>query len=679
MTFRAVLLGLLAAAFLSGVTYFNDFVLRQSHFVGSFLPISVFGGLIIFTLMVNPLLGRVNRRLAMRGPELAVIMAIVFAACYVPGRGMMHYFTTIQMLPHEYQETNIAWHNEKIVDEVVAKRMLADPSANRAEALGGFLTGLGKSGKHIGLSDIPWYAWRVSLGFWVPLLLSILFAMIGLSLVLHRQWSHHERLRYPIAMFAQSLLPQPGHAISSVLKNRIFWVTAAAVICIHTVNYAKRWYPQDMIEIPVIVDFRALAGKVPTFAKWGGGTDLLIFRVFFSAVGFAYLLSTDVSMSMGVAPYLYTYVAGVLTIWGVPVREGGLMSPRIEAFLHAGAYFAMFLSLLYIGRRYYFHVMRRSLMLGGEGAPADAVWGARVFLAGAILFAAQLVIVGLDWQLAALYTIGTVAIFIVVSRIVAETGLFYLHTYHFPCVVLWGFMGAAAVGPQMMMIMMLVSAVLLIDPREALLPFMMNALQLVDRNKVKIGKTASWAALSLVVAFAVAIPATLYWQYDKGIETVSDGWCRYGPPFYPINEVMLAREALPNDELARAESLSGWQRFAEMSPKTSCVVAFAVAAGLVFLTTAARLRFARWPIHPVMFLVLATHQSRNLGGSFLLGGLIKIAVLRLFGSKAYEKVKPAMFGLVAGDMLGGGVTMIIGAIHYFSYGTSPKDYLILPW
>jgi hypothetical protein len=675
------LLGLLAAAVLSGVTYFNDFVLTQSHLVGSFLPISVFGGLIIFTSLVNPLLGKINRRLSLQGRELAVVLALLFAACYVPGRGLMHYFTTLQMLPHHHQREHLSWRKGGInIVDVAPKRMLADPSSNPDKILDGFYTGLGEQHEHISFRDVPWHAWEQSLMFWLPLLLSILLGMIGLSVLMHRQWSRHERLRYPIATFAQALLPEPGHTVSSVLKSRIFWAAAAGVIVIHITNYIYAWYPDKMIHIPTEVDFGAAGKKLETFVQWGGGGDLLVMKCYFSAVGFAYLLSTDISISMGLAPFLFTWVVGILAVQGITVRQGHVLSLAPEKFLHAGAYFAMFVVLIYVGRRYYLTALRRSLFLPArEQIPPAAVWGTRVFLIGTILFAAQLAWVGLDWQLAVLYTLGTVIVFVVVSRIVAETGLFYLHSYTFPCMVLWGFLGPTAVGPKMLVIMMLVTSVLLIDPREALLPFMMNGLVLTDTKKVRAGRTASWAAVALIVAFAVAVPVTLYLQYDHGVLKAGDGWTRH-VPYFPFEEVRKVRDELSEaGKLDLSNSLSGWERFGEIAPDTPCIVAFGIAAGLVFLCTVARLRFARWPLHPVMFLVLGTYQSRRMGASFLLGGLIKMTVTKLFGSSTYEKAKPAMFGLVAGELLAGIITMIVGAIYYFRTGLAPKRFMILPY
>jgi len=81
-----------------------------------------------------------------------------------------------------------------------------------------------------------------------------------------------------------------------------------------------------------------------------------------------------------------------------------------------------------------------------------------------------------------------------------------------------------------------------------------------------------------------------------------------------------------------------------------------------------------------MFLVLGTYQSQTLGPSLLLGGLIKIIVTKLAGGKGYQKVKPVMFGLIAGDLLGGLVPMVVGAIYYFwTGGQTPIGFRVLPF
>ena len=677
MTVRAVLLGLLSAVFVCAFSYFNDFIMRQTFLVGNYMPISVYGGLLAFLLLGNPLLRRLWKRLALTGRELAVIVALTLAACYVPGRGLMHYFCTFMMLPHHYARTSPGWKETGVVD-MAPKRMLADVSENESESLNGFIQGIGEGSRHMSPFRIPWYAWWRALGFWLPLLLAFSFAMIGLAIVVHRQWSDHEQMPYPIVTFANALLPRGGEARGAVFRNRLFWIGGAVVLAIHVNNYACTWWPRFLVAVPRYFDFRSLSPLIPALQR-GGDWALMNPTLYFTAIGFAFFLATDVSLSLGLAAYVYALVIGVLAGYGVSVAGGGFISLNIQTFLFGGAYFGMFLVLLYTGRHYYLNVLRRSVFLGAsDEVEPQAVWGARVFLVGAGLFAVQLALVGLPWYLAAIYTGGAALIFMVISRVVSETGVFFIHAYHFPCVMLWGFLGAKVLGPRSMLIMFMVTSLLLIDPREAVMPFMVQGLKLVDLNGVKVGRTACWGAVALVVGFVVAVPVTLYWHYDKGMGQVTDGWTRNVPRMSFDATVRAVERLEAQDQLEQAGRHRGWAWLRSVTPNKPCVLAFGIAMGLVLLFAGARLRFPRWPLHPVMFLILGTYQSRTLAFSFLVGCLFKVLVTKYGGASAYQKLKPLMIGVIAGDMLGGLLPMIIGAIYWWYTGLPPKMFKVGP-
>jgi hypothetical protein len=301
-----------------------------------------------------------------------------------------------------------------------------------------------------------------------------------------------------------------------------------------------------------------------------------------------------------------------------------------------------------------------------------------VFLACAALFVVQLHGVGLPWYLACLYTAGAVMIFTVISRVVAETGVFFIHAYHFPCVLLLGFLGARTLGPRAMLLMFMVTALLLIDPRESVMPYFVQGLKLVDLNRVKLGRTAVAGGLALVLGFAVAVPVTLFWQYDKGVNTVSDGWTR-GVPRMAYDATVRAVERLDAQGVAEnAGQHTGLDWLRSLSPTKECVIAFGVTLALVLLFSAGRLRFPRWPVHPVLFLVLGTFQSRTLAVSFLVGWLVKVLVTKYGGARAYQRLKPLMFGVIAGDMLGGLFPMIAGGLYYWATGEPPKRFVVLP-
>ncbi|MHC4506501.1 MAG: DUF6785 family protein, partial [Planctomycetota bacterium] len=70
MTRRAILIGLVLAVALCCITYFNQSVMRQTPLVGDYLPISVFGTLILVILLLNPLIALASAGVAARRPWL---------------------------------------------------------------------------------------------------------------------------------------------------------------------------------------------------------------------------------------------------------------------------------------------------------------------------------------------------------------------------------------------------------------------------------------------------------------------------------------------------------------------------------------------------------------------------------------------------------------------------------
>jgi hypothetical protein len=128
--------------------------------------------------------------------------------------------------------------------------------------------------------------------------------------------------------------------------------------------------------------------------------------------------------------------------------------------------------------------------------------------------------------------------------------------------------------------------------------------------------------------------------------------------------------------LEEAETQPFWTRILKISARRDCVISFVIVFGLAMMCCIGRLRYPRWPIHPVMFAVLATHQSRMLGPSFLLGWLIKVLVMKFGGTHVHQKLKPIFIGLIAGEMLSGLLPMVIGAIYYVITGESPPNFQV---
>ncbi len=800
MTKRSIIIGIALAVLLASVTFFNDFVMRGTYLVGHFLPVAVFGTLVLFLLMLNPFLARISDRLALSGRELAVIVALVLFVCYLPGRGLMHFFTTALMLPHHFERTSPGWQSEMptlqyrhvqdwqallqelnreaeepalaalqhelitgagtlpaydgytdetvrldllnmlnrviehsplgllagvtdgqslpdhartlqardphllspverqrinravldhlfrgaitpqrlgVIDRAPA-RMLPDVSTDTSRVLDGFVSGLAQGDDKLSYADVPWRAWIRPLLFWMPLILTVCMMVVGLALVLHRQWVSHEHLPYPTVEFARSLLSTDDKGWSPTMRSRLFWLGALAVLIIHMNNYACQWWPDVLIPIKTQLQLAPLVKLFPVIER-GGAWGFTNPTIFFTALGFAYFLATDVSLSLGLAPFLYCLIVGILAGYGVSVG-GGMLRPSLDASFYAGSYFGMFVVLIYIGRHYYASAVRSAFGLQAldriEGA---AVWGVRIFLLMVLAFLFQLHLVGVDWQLSVLYLIGMLVIFTVISRLLAEAGVFFVHAWFSPCAVIWAFMGARAAGANQLLVLAMISGILLIVPREAMMPFVMSGMRLVDHMNVKIGKTALWGVVALVLAFFVAVPVVLHIQYERGAQLVGDTWTAVMVPKFPYSvNVDMVRRLEAQGTLDESLNASGWERFTHMDVDRTFLIGFACMFALVILFSLLRHRFARWPVHPLIFLVLGTYHSRMLAFSFLLGYFVKSAVTRYGGASLYRKLKPLMIGLIAGELLASVITVLIGAIYYGVKGEPPVPFNLLP-
>ncbi len=670
MTWRSIVFGFAGAVILCSVTYFNDWVLHQTHFIGNLLPLSIFGSLIIFLLVFNPLLSLLGSKAPLSGRELAMIVAIALSVSVIPGSGLMRTMTTMLMLPHHFEQVLVGWQRQEILQSI-DENMLASPGDDR-QALNNFIQGMGKPNQSISFADIPWSAWTGTLWFWVPLILIVYIGVLGLALAVHRQWSKHEQLPYPLMKFASAMLPENrSRTMGEVFHNRIFWMGCGLVLVIHFNNYSAVWF-SSMVRIPTAFDFTSVAFALGSDWIWGP----YYFRMFFSVIAISYFLASDVGLSLGLAPMLYPFVTTFFSKQGISLSGGGHQAP--ERFVVAGAFLGVFSSIIYTGRHYYWNTVKKVFgAKGSEEVTQDSVWGMRVYFLSMLGFVFWLSRIGLDWQMGVLLALLFTIFYLVMARVVSETGLLFFQPHWMPAALLVGLLGARSMGTETTMIVFMISVFFLVDPREAFMPFASNALKLIDQHRVKLSSGTTWLGAAICLGLFVGIVMTLYFQYDKG--AMRDGFGADAVPKFAFEETIKVKQRLQAQGIAdEAASLSGWQRIALISPDKASMISFVVGLVLVLIFTSGRLSFPKWPLHPVFFLVFCSYSGWMFAFSFLFGWAIKRLVTKYGGEKAYHWFKPFMFGMIAGDMLGGFIPIVVGWIYYWVTGDLPKSFHILP-
>ncbi|HAU36922.1 MAG TPA: hypothetical protein DCX07_04310 [Phycisphaerales bacterium] len=683
MSIRSIVLGLLAAVFIAGFGYLNDSVMRLTYLVGNHFPIFVFGLLILLTIAVNPLLGLFGNRAKLRPSELAVIVAMMLVTCSIPGSGLMRTFTNVLALPIHFNQVQAGWKKNQVL-ELTPDALLPADGEYRKEMISEFLTGHFR-GADLPLTDprvVPWEYWKKPLLSWMPLIVLMNVGVLCLALVVHRQWSAWERLRYPVADFATALTSQAGNG--SLLRNRLFWFGLGTIFTIHLINGLHVWYPDHMVQIPLQVDMSQIAQKWPQFGRAPYCWNLLRPIFYPTVVAFAFFLASDVSFSLGVTQLLFVPLMAGLIVAGVNTRTDWMTGGTISSQL-AGSYLGLGLILLYVGRRYYANALKAALTFRRqEGVESYAAWALRVFLLCAAGMVLWLVFrTSLPWPFAVLVVLSLFLMFLVMSRLIAETGLIYMQPSWQPLAVLIGLFGWEALGPQVVIVAGLICAVLTIDPREALMPFVANALKLGENTQVRPGRLGWVMAVVFLVGLAVAVPVVLGSNYARGYPLM-DYWANNMVPRFTYNAVSNQMDQLRNAGLLeQSMNYTTWERVRAAWPLQAEQKSFLAWGGLglllVLVASYLRLRFTWWPIHPVLFLAWGTAPLARFSHSFLLGWLIKTFVTGLGGGKKYRQLQPLMIGVIGGDLLGGLLWMAVGAAYYGVTGNIPTaNYMIFP-
>ena len=684
MTLRSVIIGLLGVTILCSVSYINDIVLHQTFIIGSGLPVGIFGVVILYTVLINPLLFRLRPSWALRGSELAVILFCVLAVCCLPGSGLMRHFTRDLLLPFHWQQADSSWWQGVDATHHMPSYMLTKVTPeNENRVLNAFIQPDVKRDATLRqlIAAVPWDAWRATCKFWMPFILIFLIGLLGLTAVVHRQWADHEQLPYPIAKFAAALLPEGG-SLAGVFRKRIFWLAALVPFLYHMNNYAAVWQSFVggwMRKFPLYsfghnIDFSSLGPMAHTLMAGGGGT-VLNPRFDVTVMAIAFLLASDVSFSVGIAWPAWCLLVGTFAGYGYALNGG---DPNPSTFLSAGAWIGMFLIIIVIGRTYYRQVFAHALGFRGQPAPPEAVWGARIFLlcmTGFVVYVS--IFAHLEWQLVLLYTLGMIVIFLVMGRIIAETGFFLVSPAFDPGLMLAGLLGAFGLGPSAVLKMGMFTQALLVDPRETFTPFIMTGWKLLDEHRVSLVKVLKIGVVAIILGLLVVFPMTLFYQYTRG-ENMVDAWAAHWAVWRPFSNYIHVYTHLDQQGmLAQSLSLHGWQHFSQAIPQGRAVLWLLVGLSAILVCMWGRLRFPRWILHPVFFLVWNTWPLPHLWASFLVGWVAKALVVRYGGNNLYRAAIPLVFGLIAGELLAGVVTIIIGELYFLITKQPPPQYYVL--
>ena len=530
------------------------------------------------------------------------------------------------------------------------------------------------------VAELPWAQWWPTIRLWGGVALMLAFTSLCMALVVYPQWSKRELLPFPVARFLdEASARREGNRLPDVATSRLFWIGFGAMVILHLVNGLHAWHP-EIPEIERKFNFWGLSQIFNNAVRVSGSYGYFGPTFYGSVIAFSFFLSSSVSFSLGFAEIMYMAFVAALMSNGIRL-ESGFADANGATMIRFGSFLAVAAMILYTGRRYYIGVALGTFGKKlSEETPKYAIWAARMGMLAVVFSIGILRGAGVGWGIATAFIGLLLMLFLVMSRIVAETGLFFMQHWWGPIGILTTLLGFETIGPSTYIALSVATSILHLDSRELLMPYITNALKLVDRKDGPTPtKTAPWLAVTILVGFIVAGVTTLYLQYNNGATQVGNTFGTDSLPLIAFDGFVQRLSAASADgTLASATALDGWARLGAIKADPGTMGWLALGLALGFGAAVARLRWSWWPLHPIAFLIWGCYPIAMFGPSFLLGWMMKSAVVGTTGARGYHQVKPLMVGVIAGELLSGLFWMLVGASYYLLTDKAPASYAIFP-
>ena len=302
-TAKGFVVGAIGSVLVSLCAPYVVFVLQASAMgINSSSPGAVFF-FFILVFIVNVLLGLSKRRFALGRADLVLVYAMLMMAVTVPTYNFVNYL--IAMIAGAYYLASPENEFEQIFHPHIADWMVPQDQ----QAIFGLFEGLPRG------QSIPWGAWVEPLGYWFAFFLAISFMMLCMGTILHRQWSQHERLSYPMVQLPTKMIEGSDSATARILpffKSKIMWLGFAVPFILFSLTGLNHYYP-------TVPEFPFYLGWVHWFRgidTWGEGIALS-----YAWVGFFYLVDLNISFSIWFFYLLLKLQGGMFRHFGIASTE----------------------------------------------------------------------------------------------------------------------------------------------------------------------------------------------------------------------------------------------------------------------------------------------------------------------------------------------------------------------
>ena len=623
----ALVTGFAFVVVIAVMTPYNEMLVKGSRLGLSSLTPAAFFLFFILTLFINPTLTRIRSSWSFTKPELLLIFAMMMVATAIPTRGVTGPLLAMISGPHYYASPENHWADIVLPH---TKDWIVVP---RGDGLRHFYEGVS------GNEEADWGIWFKPLLGWALLFVGLWTAILCLMVIIRRQWMERERLTYPVMQVPLAMAElDDERAIPPFYRNKSVWIGFAVPFIMGSLDALHVYFPS----------FPRFFAGIPRLVTLRNRVNIRL-RLNPIMLGFAYLVNNRLSLSLWVFYLWRAFAEGFADILGIYNNEklgewtnDGQVGP---IFSHQ----SMVAMIVFVGfglwtaRSHLKEVWLRARDNVQDGREIISDRNAILGLAcGTCILIGWMSQAGLSIGIATTVVVAAYVIFLSLTRAITDGGLATIVPAMIPLGFTLSTFGTDALGAAGLMAL----AFTLVWCGD-LLTFMMgptaHAIRIAHdseagRRGPYFGALLGAMILSLVVSVISMISlghahgaANLHQQYFNGFAKF---------PAH-ITALKLQNPALPN---------------------TGGFFWTGVGAVVMGLLTLASYRLSWWPLHPLGYMVSPSWIMATLWFPFFVAWVIKTLVIRLGGLQAYDRTRPATYGVILGQIVVAGFWLIIDII-----------------
>ena len=606
-----------------GATYATVVMQGTWMTVNASAPAAIFL-FVVVTVVLNVVLAAIGPRFAISRSDLVLIYVMMLVAASVPNLNYVGYL--IPLMVGVYYYDSIERFRPFLPDWLI----LGD-----TEAVTGFYEGL------LPGQAIPWGEWLSPLAHWSMFFVVLSFMMVCMSVILHRQWSTHERLDYPMAQVPLQMLDPSSSGrfpqLGPLYRSKSTWIGFAVPFVLVGLEALHAYYPAVPVFSP---SFRAAL-----FDNVGG----LPCTVNYAWIGFSYLVNLDISLSVWVFFLLSKLQDSILLSAGVGSTEklssyAYQVSPDL-AHQGMGACVVFVLYGLWVGRRHLKEVLLKAWRPDRGIDDSEELISYRTavfgFLFSLVFVAAWLFDSGMPLVVLPLFLASCLIFYVMITRVIATAGIATARSPMIAAFVVISTLGSSIIGAKGIAVLALTypwQSEMRIFPMIAI----SNGLKLAETVRGP-KRRLFWAmALALVISVIGATFMFIYVAYSHGGVNLQ-------------NFFMSGLAQRPYVDLK--------VYFLEATyPNIRGLVFTGVGAAVEGFLITAQHRLHWWPLHPLGFIIGNGWLTQTIWFSVFLAWLLKYTIMKYGGMTRYLASRPFFIGVILGQATAAGLWLVINGL-----------------